>query len=237
VANKPKPSDRDRRAKVEEMRRQEAAKERRKSLLFITIAVLVGVGLVAAAAVPAYLSSRNDPANKALDSYGVAASEADCGDVTNEDASGNNEHREDGTTVEYDTVPPSSGPHWGQPASPAKAFYTERDAPAVEQLVHNMEHGYTVLWYDDTLSGDERAELRDLSASAREQDSVGQFQKFVVAPWDDSKGSFPEGKRVALSHWGAQEGYRQLCGKISGEAVQSFIDDFPATDAPEPNTQ
>jgi len=30
------------------------------------------------------------------------------------------------------------------PAFPARAFYTERDRPEMEQLVHNLEHGAIV---------------------------------------------------------------------------------------------
>ena len=38
-----------------------------------------------------------------------------------------------------------------------------------------------------------------------------------------------------MSHWGAKSGYRQLCGKVSGPAIQAFVDAHPASDSPEPN--
>ena len=38
-----------------------------------------------------------------------------------------------------------------------------------------------------------------------------------------------------MSHWGAEASHIQLCGKVSGDAVQSFIEDHPASDSPEPN--
>ena len=69
--------------------------------------------------------------------------------------------------------------------------------------------------------------------------------KFIVAPWNDKYGTFPDGKKYALSHWSAQtdaqgavqsqSGHRMLCGSLSGEAVKSFVTQFPRTDAPEPN--
>ena len=235
MANKSKQQDRDRRAKIEAMREAEKAKERRKSMLFIVLAAVIGLGLVAAAAVPAYLESRNDPAKKALAEFGVGPAAADCDDVTSEPAVGNNDHQEPGTKIDYETVPPSSGPHWGQPAFPARAFYTKRDRPELEQLVHNLEHGYTILWYDDSITGADLDTLRDLATSARAKDPVNPGEKFIVSAWDDSYGEFPEGKHVALSHWGAQEGHRQLCGGISGRVVASFIEKFPARDSPEPN--
>jgi hypothetical protein len=232
VANKSKQQERDRRAKVEAMRKADQAKERRKSMFFIVLAGVVGLGLVAAAAVPAYLSSRDDPANKALSSFGVSAAAADCDDTTDDAATGGNDHREDGTAIEYDQVPPSSGPHWAQPAFPAREFYTDRDRPAIEQLVHNLEHGYTILWYDDTVTGADRDELEELAASAREDDSTR--GKFIVAPWDEERGRLPEGKHVALTHWGAEQGHRQLCGAASGAVVEDFVSQYPAADSPEP---
>jgi hypothetical protein len=241
VANKTKQAERDRRAKIEAMRKAEQAKERRKSMLFIAVAAVVGLGLIAAAAVPAYLNSRNDPANKDLASFGVDTAAARCGDVIDDPVTGSGTHvgpgtdQPDKTRVDYAEVPPTSGEHFAQPAFPAKAFYTARDRPQMEQLVHNLEHGYTILWYDSTVKGAQLDELRDLAESARETDAAGPGHKFIVSAWDDSYGSFPSGKHIGLSHWGAEQGHRQLCGKVSGAVVQQFIDDFPATDAPEPN--
>ena len=229
-----KQQDRDRRAKVEEMRRAEQARERRKSILFIGLAVLVGVALIAAAAVPAYLRSRNDPAKKPLASFGVPVGAADCGPVQDDQTSGNNEHQPDGTVVEYAEVPPSSGSHWQAPVLPAREFYTADDRPEMEQLVHNLEHGYTVLWYDNTIKGKDLEDLKDTAASAREKDPVNPGNKFIVSAWDDAYGAFPKGKHVAMSHWGAEQGHRRLCGQVSGAAVNDFIEQFPASDTPEP---
>ncbi|MGH8938576.1 MAG: DUF3105 domain-containing protein [Actinomycetes bacterium] len=241
MANKTKQQEKDRRAKVEAMRREQEARERRKSLLIIVTAVVVGLGLVAAAVVPGYLDKRNDPANKAPSSFGVDAASAQCDEPTTDKTTGTAEHvgpgtnQPDKTKVDYAEVPPSSGAHYARPAFPAKSFYTADDRPQMEELVHNLKHGYTVLWYDDTIKGEQLQTLRDLSSSAREQDAVGSGKKFIVSAWDDSYGDLPQGKHVALSHWGAKEGHRQLCGKVSGEVVQEFIDAYPATDAPEPN--
>ncbi len=186
MANKSKSHDRDRRAKVEAMRREQQARERRKSLLFIVVAVVVGIGLVAAAAVPAYLDSRNDPAKKALDTFGVATSAADCDDVTTEDSTGASDHVEEGTKLEYDQVTPSTGQNWGSPAFPARTFYTADDRPATEQLVHNLEHGYTILWYDDTLDEAQVDAIRDLAESASATDMAGPANKFIASAWDNS---------------------------------------------------
>jgi hypothetical protein len=46
----------------------------------------------------------------------------------------------------YTTDPPTSGPHYDQPVE--AGFYEE--APADEYLVHNMEHGHVIIWYNCT---------------------------------------------------------------------------------------
>jgi hypothetical protein len=236
VGSKSKQVEKDRRAKIEAMRKAEAAKQRRRSIGFLVIAVVVGLGLVAAVAVPAYLDDKNDPANKALSSFGVGTAAASCSDVeTTETTEDVGNHVADGTVEDYDTVPPSYGPHWAQPIYPARAFYTDRDKPQMEQLVHNLEHGYTIVWYDSTVKGAQLKALEDIATSAREDDATGPTGKFIVSAWDDSYGDFPSGKHIGMSHWGAQAGHVQLCGKVSGSAVQSFIDDYPASDSPEPN--
>jgi hypothetical protein len=240
VANKAKSHDRDRRAKVEALRREQQARERRKSLLFIVVAVVVGLGIVAAAALPAYLKSRNDPAKKPLTSFGVAAAAAGCSDVVTKDGTNTEAlrtHVQDGTVEKYATVPPSYGPHWGSPIFPARTFYTARDKPQMEQLVHNLEHGYTILWYDKTITGKALTTLKDMAVSASKSDMAGPGNKFIASAWDTDYGTFPTGKHIGMSHWGAEASHIQLCGKVSGAAVKDFMTQFPHGDAPEPNAQ
>ena len=184
MASKTKQSERDRREKIEAMRRAEQARQRRRSWIFLSIAIVVGLGLIAAVVVPSYLSSRNDPAKKALSSFGVSAADASCSPVhttpgTNTQAL--RTHVQDGTVEKYATVPPSFGPHWSQPIYPARQFYTARDRPEMEQLVHNLEHGYTILWYDDTIKGDQLDDLKGIAQRARTEDAVGSTGKFIVS--------------------------------------------------------
>jgi hypothetical protein len=237
VAKNSKQQEKDRRARVEAMREAERAKEQRKSMLFIALAVVVGVGLIAAAAIPAWLGSRDDPANKDLASFGVSRSAADCTDVETENTQGQNDHHPPGSTLEYETVPPSSGPHtenWVL-GSDIRPFYTERDHPPIEELVHNLEHGYTILWYDPDVPDAKKDVLRDIAQSGRQLEQTGPNQKFLVTAWDDSYGELPEGEDYVLTHWGAEQGFRQSCGDLSGAVVEQFIEDHPWSNAPEPN--
>ncbi len=210
--------------------------------MLIVIAVVVGLGLIAAVAVPAYLERGDESAHTALSTVGVSEATADCDPATDDEVAENASTHvgpgtdfPDTTRVDYAQVPPSSGEHFAQSAFPARPFYTARDRPRMEQLVHNIEHGYTILWYDDTIKGGQLDELKDIAASARDNDATGPTGKFIVSAWDDAYGEFPSGKHVALSHWGAEQGHRQLCGNVSGDVVEAFIEDFPASDAPEPD--
>ena len=58
------------------------------------------------------------------------------------------------TPVSYQTTPPSFGPHNPVPADQGNHFFTADDRPPVEVLVHNLEHGWTIVWYDETVAAD-----------------------------------------------------------------------------------
>jgi hypothetical protein len=76
------------------------------------------------------------------------------------------EHFPDGTLIEYSTSPPTSGPHYN---NPMPAGFYDQDSPEATQLeyphsyvVHSLEHGYVVLWYNcESLSTEECTTLKD----------------------------------------------------------------------------
>ncbi|MGN6244782.1 MAG: DUF3105 domain-containing protein [Motilibacteraceae bacterium] len=230
-----------RRAVVAEMREQQQRAERRKTLLIVGGALVAGVLLIAAVAVPALISSRNDPAKKAVSALGVSASAASCDAPITDPVSGSGVHvgpgtdKPDETTVKYATVPPTSGEHFAVPAPFGKDFYTTADVPKVEELVHNLEHGYTILWYPRSADTAQQDTIKALAAKMAALDETGRG-KFIAAPWDPAYGAFPAGKSYALSHWGQKQGYRQICGQLSGQVVQDFVKAHPYTDSPEPQS-
>lgn len=234
-------TDKDRRARVEQMRRQQQSAERRRTMLVMGAALLVVAVLVGLVVVAIVDFRRDNPEQAAseVSEVGVEASAADCDDVISEPAEGVNAHVGPGTSspdkvrVDYPTAPPAFGEHYPSPEYPASAFYTPDDRPAMEALVHNLEHGYTVVWYEESLPEEQQQQLRRIAELAREMDETA--GKFIVSAWDDSYGEFPEGKPVAISHWGAEDGYRQYCGAVSGEVIEQFVEDHPYTDSPEPN--
>ncbi len=225
-----------RREKLEALRREQKAAERRRTMLFVGIAVVVALGLVTAAAVPLVQRWLDDPARRDWADFGVAASSASCDDVIAEEQNGTADHRADGEQIEYTSAPPTSGPHYAVPASFNRKFYTPSDTPEIERLVHNLEHGYTVLWYDASVLEDQESTLGELATKVTDDEELAEAVngKFIVAPWDTERGEFPDGATYALTHWGAEQGFRQYCGELSGEVVRDFVAAHPSSDSPEP---
>jgi hypothetical protein len=225
----------DRKAKLEEVRKAQKAAERRRTLLVGGAAGVVVLALVAAA----FVVIRNQVASQDMTKIGVTTAAASCDPVTTDAATGVSDHVGPGTptpnetTVKYATIPPSSGKHFATPIVPARDFYTATDRPVLENLVHNLEHGYTIVWYDQSTPKAQQDELKKLAPLARDGKNAG--QKFIVSAWDQSRGAFPAGKHIALSHWGAKNGHRQLCGAVSGQVIHDFVKKYPYTDSPEPN--
>jgi hypothetical protein len=240
-----KPKDQDRRAVVEQMRRDQKRKERRQSLMVLGAAVTVGAVIIGIA-VWQFMKADGGSANQ-LAGLGVAASEAGCQEVVTKDAEGANDHRPDGEKILYENSPPAAGPHWGSylQGPEIRKLYTVDDRPAVEKLLHSLEHGHTILWYDETIIEDDQA-MEELEAIARKFPSNTDFNdKFIAAPWTSEDGdAFPDDTHVALTHWSmggtngnpeGQQGVWQYCAEVSGEIVEEFMGDYPYSDSPEPN--
>jgi Protein of unknown function (DUF3105) len=239
-----KQTSHDRKARIAELQQEEKARENRVRLMIVAgcVAILLVLG---AAITYAVFDARGKQPDVAISAIGVPVSAASCDPVTTDKAGGNGNHADPSTTpkIKYDTVPPSNGPHFAQPAVDKRKFYTAADRPKIEVLVHNLEHGYTILWYDQQAGEAKKADLEQLATVANQTDAA--TDKFIVSAWDPSYGALPAGKKFALSHWSAtlggdgsvasQEGHRQLCGDLSGEVVKAFTEKYPRTSAPEPN--
>ena len=239
----------DRKARIAEMQQQEKAREKRVRLRIIAGATTLLL-VLAAVITYAVLDGRKNQPDVAIESIGVSAATASCDAVTTDAATGKGTHVGPGTSspeqgkVKYATVPPSTGPHYAEPAaSNSRNFYTAKDRPKMERLVHNLEHGYTILWYDVTAGDAKKAELEQLAKVANKTEWAK--DKFIVSAWDTAYGELPAGKKFALSHWSAtlsadgtkktdEAGHRQLCGDLSGAVVKAFVKEFPLTSAPEP---
>ena len=239
---KPAPvtSRRDRLASFEAARK---AEQRRRTLGML---VICGVLALALLAYPVYLFVDDYRArNATITDFGADLAGAACDPVAEDTATGNQDHVADGTPVTYDRTPPDSGPHYASPAPFTKRFYSAADRPAVEILVHNLEHGYTVVWYRAEAPQAQVDALSDI-AKTFGSDDYDPADKFIAAPWSEADGGpFPEGKEIVLTRWTAnpanpadaatQQGVRQGCGVVSGAAIADFMTQYPVENSPEPN--
>jgi hypothetical protein len=236
-----KPSkNQSRRAVVEQMRREQQRAEKRRTYIIIAVCAVVGLAIIAAGAYP--LLQQQKANAQTLEAIGVPASQAGCQDIVTKPATGNNEHKAEGTKIFYPDAPPAFGAHYPIDAPIDRKFYTADDRPKLEYLVHNLEHGYTILWYDSTVA-DSSDQVQALKAIAHKFDGTQLKDKFIVAPWTDEDGkAFPDGAHVALTHWSmgddpsgkSQVGVWQYCQRPSGEVVSEFVKKYPYTDSPEP---
>ena len=114
-----------------------------------------------------------------------------CQDIVTKNAEGVSDHVQTGTQVEYKDAPPAYGPHWNEanlaPAPFDDKLYGDNDErPELESLVHNLEHGYTILWYDDTVAddGEQMAQIASIAKKFKVDDDNFRF-KFIAAPWTE----------------------------------------------------
>jgi hypothetical protein len=235
-----KKNERDsRRAIAEQLRNQQARKERRRSLLILGGCVLVVVALLGSA-IFVYVSDQREEARAEgtpLSKIGVPEAEAACEPVKKVDASGNGDHVTIGQKITYSQSPPSFGRHWANflQGWEIRNFYTTADRPEIERMVHSLEHGHTILWYDaDTMKPGTDAYQTVKAISGK---FTGE-QYFMAAPWSTSDGGpFPSGMHIALTHWTGpdnQQGVTQYCGAPSGAVVKKFTDTYKPDNAPEP---
>jgi len=215
-------ANKDRRARLEELRRQQKAAERRKNILFIGSAIVIALALIAAAVIPAYLHDRAKQAKQKAGYQAkptTAEKAAGCLGVHNDPLSKAALHvpqQIDYTKEPYgDTkggtapIPPTNGKHNAVSLGDKNRFYPLSDKPRPERAVHNLEHGYIVVWYDAKLPADQVAHLQGLA-------TAGNLSRLLVVGW--WRGDLPLGKHVVLTSWGRTD----RCGTVSDNVVNAF---------------
>ncbi len=94
------------------------------------------------------------------------------------------------TFSDYSTIPPTSGPHWGQPDGPTRCGIYDKELPD-EATTHNLEHGHVVLSHN--LKDPQQVEqLKNVARDLPER-----RRWLVLRPYSKIK----EGE-VAIAAWG-----------------------------------
>lgn len=220
---------------------------RTRSHLAVVVAVGLAVLVVAAASWTWYENRDGDQATNAPAAAQHEPAAPDCGSARREPVGDAGAHIDD-APINYPSTPPAFGDHRSRWEVRAASFYDVDDRPDVAVLIHNLEHGYNILWYDQTVIEDSHAlarvrEIADGYATLdREPDPE---TAFIAAPWTaDDGGAFPDGMHYALTHWYAdptdragsradEAGITRYCSGISASTVQEWMDDYPLSDAPE----
>ncbi|MEX2136206.1 MAG: DUF3105 domain-containing protein [Chloroflexota bacterium] len=105
-----------------------------------------------------------------------------------------NTHIEEGTQgTGYTSVPATSGQHWSTANSPGPwgVYPTAQDE---ERMLHNLEHGGIVIWYQPALLGVE--DLATLTQFVQQQITTERF-KMILVPWSGANFNHP----IAVTAW------------------------------------
>jgi hypothetical protein len=95
-------------------------------------------------------------------------------------------HVSAGTDVDYQHMPPSGGPHYDDWVT--GGFYEPGERPRLGELVHSLEHGAVVVWYDpDELTPEAEESLRAWGRS--HQDDFGSVIA-VPTPVEDPEAAY-----------------------------------------------
>jgi Protein of unknown function (DUF3105) len=125
-------------------------------------------------------------------------------------------------TDPYSSLPATSGPHWGNPA----AWGAYSGAQAESQLVHNLEHGGIVIWYDPAEVPAQDVERLANYVDEQVTSGVGGRFKFIASPWAGEDFGHP----IAATAWQ----YILYLDEMDLDAIRAFADAHYGR-APEPN--
>jgi len=118
----------------------------------------------------------------------------------------------------YNSDPPTSGPHYKQPAK--AGFYDE--AVEDEYLVHSMEHGYVIIWYNCEKLSD--ADCAGLKAQIRQVMQDEGTAKLIAAPRTGMA------SLIALTAWTRLD----RLDLFDDKRIKAFVEAFRGQ-GPEPN--
>ena len=240
-------ANKDRRSRLDEMRRKQRAAERRKNMITYGAAIVVALALVGTAILLAYNKAhKNDAAKNRIknqlkaekteghQSKPTAAEAKDQCTGVHTDPSADSTRKHLPNEIDYskekfgDTadgappIPPSGGNHnQVSLGDQVTRFYPVADKPRPERAVHNLEHGYIVVWYDSKLPAEQVQLLQSMAKDPS-------MPRLIVVGW--WQGDLPLDKHVVLTSWQKSE----RCGSIDTAVTRNFYNvHVDAPQAPE----
>lgn len=127
----------------------------------------------------------------------------------------------------FNSDPPTSGPHYDAPLE--AGFYDEATAADIRPyptgyLVHNLEHGYIVFWYNCEIL--DEVECTELKGQLQEVMDDARNIKVVAFPWTST--DFP----VVATSWGRIQEFESFDTKMAFRFVSSNRNRAPEPQAP-----
>jgi hypothetical protein len=125
----------------------------------------------------------------------------------------------------YNSDPPTSGPHYAVPAE--AGFYDE--APPDEQLVHDLEHGYVIIWYNcSALASNEcdhlKSQIENVMQAAGTS-AITNTPKLIAVPRPTMD------TQLALTSWGRLDKFDAFDHKRILNFIRLFRDKAPENNA------
>jgi hypothetical protein len=120
----------------------------------------------------------------------------------------------------YSSVPATSGQHWGTPGN--WGVYTASNPANQAQVIHNLEHGGIVIWYQPgEVSADDVAALTQYT----EQQIRSARFKVILSPWVGEDFGHP----IAVTAWN----WLLYQDELDIDQIRAFLDDHYG-ESPEP---
>ena len=192
-------------------KRQRMQAQRRKKQLYTRLG-LGGIGLIAIAILAyAVLSASRPPTGETGEEVAVMPDTS---------------HVAEGTDPgPYNSDPPTSGRHYASTLN--AGFYNEGDVqdpyPA-GLLVHNLEHGYIIFWYNCSLvSEQECADLKEQIQNVMEAENNN---KVIAYPWDSI--DVP----VVMTSWGRMLRFEEFDPQVAQDFARQNRNKAPEPQAP-----
>lgn len=199
-------------AKVAEQRKQERVSRLRQVAVIglVVLVVLAGAGLLVwnQARERSAAAERAERATARLDELG-------CTPVEEQSAEGGGQHLPGQALAQnppdalYDQRPTAAGPHLASVL--ASGVYD--DTVDERLVVHNLEHGYVVFWWDPDAAPETITAVQDFVS-----ENLDEFPKLIAAPYNTD---LPDEQAVTTVAWS----FRQECGEFDADVARAFMDE------------